>query len=192
MLLSVNRHQSFIFIFLLLCFPFWYGFYINFLFLCDKVLPNLAVWNTGHLFSHSFQGLGSRTWISTCLCPKISLQTNQDVDHEQSSEGSSGEAHVSIGRSQAFTGFWLNLPVLCHVGSFLLLCVRTLRGRKSERGLPQWKLQPFYNLILESTSCHFRCMVFVKSESVRTAHIPGKQITEAREYQEAEITGYYF
>lgn len=53
----------------------------------------------------------------------------------------------------------------------------------------RWKPWSLYNLILGVTFCHICYILFVRSESVSLAHIPGEEVTQGHEYQETEITG---
>ena len=83
---------------------------------------------------------------------------------------------TAVGHPQIVVGCWLDTSIPSHVDlSIAQLTVWRLKPfRVSEcenrRGCPGWKLQSFYNLVLEVTFHHFCHIVFVRNESIKPTH----------------------
>lgn len=111
-------------------------------------------------------------------------------------ESASKFIHVIVGKIQLLEGCWTEGLVSCWLlaggcpQSFDSWASPTwqLVSLKSTRQslLARRELQFFCNLITELTSCHFCCILLVRSTSRDPAHTQGERITWC-EYQEVEI-----
>ena len=100
---------------------------------------------------------------------------------------------TAVGHPQIVVGCWLDTSIPSHVDlSIAQLTVWRLNPfRVSEcenrRGCPGWKLQSFYNLVLEVTFHHFCHIVFVRNESIKPTHTQRVDYTRVHSNREMGI-----